>query len=38
MLKLFIILYATFFLLRNILNSVVKNKYIRRERSDEEDS
>ena len=38
MLKLFIILYATFFLLRNILNSVIKNKYIRRERNDEEDS
>lgn len=38
MLKLFIILYATFFLLRNVLNSVIKNKYIRRERNDEEDS
>ena len=38
MLKLFVILYATFFLLRNITNSIVKTKYIRKERNDEEDS
>lgn len=38
MLKIFIILYATFFLLRNINSSVVKTKYIRRERIDEENS
>ena len=38
MLKIFIILYTTFFLLRNINNSVVKTKYVRRERIDEENS
>lgn len=38
MLKIFIILYSTFFLLRNINNSVVKTKYVRRERIDEENS
>ncbi|MBR6949379.1 MAG: hypothetical protein IKH54_04250 [Bacilli bacterium] len=38
MLKIFIILYTTFFLLRNINSSVVKTKYIRRERIDEDNS
>lgn len=38
MVKLFIILYATFFLLRNVLRVTVMNKYVRSERNDEEDT